>query len=392
MANKYAFLIGVDRYRDPNIRDLACVTGDLKAMKDVLETDCGFEVRGILNGDRTDHINISRHLKYFFRTKYDPNTLLLLYFSGHGLLSDDQKEGYLATYDTKIDRDLMMYHDALAMSTLRKRYFEDVNTTAKQVLIILDCCHAGAFLTKDRREFGGFLQVLQSDFHIAQGNFSVVESKKAGKIELGSGEMFYSGTNFSEPEDKGIPRSIGILAASGDTWKETASTGDGTLSLYTKFLIEALKGNNTNAQKNGVYSAASIDSYIQKKFADLGYLEKDALPKFEMYKGQHPLAHGTNLDKIILKQSGKNGEKSDCFIATATYGSPMASEVIQFKRFRDIHLLKNSFGRWLVEQYYRLSPPIANRIENKKLIKYFIRKFILNPILILIKHENKIKK
>ena len=72
------------------------------------------------------------------------------------------------------------------------------------------------------------------------------------------------------------------------------------------------------------------------------------------------------------QDSGGSGSSS-CFIATAAFGSPMAREVVALREFRDQYLLKSKAGKKFVNFYYHFSPPIAEFIENKPLIKTFLR-------------------
>jgi len=77
-------------------------------------------------------------------------------------------------------------------------------------------------------------------------------------------------------------------------------------------------------------------------------------------------------------------QKSGCFVATATYGSPMAKEVMTLRSFRDQVLSQYYFGRKMVEIYYIVSPPIAEYICKSPIAKYVSRVF-LAPIIYLVK-------
>jgi len=68
-----------------------------------------------------------------------------------------------------------------------------------------------------------------------------------------------------------------------------------------------------------------------------------------------------------------------CFIATATFGTPMAHEVNVLKKFRDSFLLRNRTGEMLVRLYYRLSPPIARAIKGSEMLRRIVR-ILLVPI------------
>ncbi len=76
---------------------------------------------------------------------------------------------------------------------------------------------------------------------------------------------------------------------------------------------------------------------------------------------------------------------SGCFIATAAYGSPLASEVIFLSRFRDEVLLKSKFGVLFVSFYYYASPPLASLIARVDFLRTVTRTLFLAPILRLLK-------
>lgn len=66
-----------------------------------------------------------------------------------------------------------------------------------------------------------------------------------------------------------------------------------------------------------------------------------------------------------------------CFIATAAYGDYDQSGVMLLRRFRDQCLLTNEPGQWMVETYYRLSPPIADQIAQSPLLRAVVRVLLL---------------
>lgn len=66
-----------------------------------------------------------------------------------------------------------------------------------------------------------------------------------------------------------------------------------------------------------------------------------------------------------------------CFIATAAYGTPLASEINVLRKFRDSYLIHRDWGRGLVSVYYTLSPPIAKIIKRSERMKKLVRKILV---------------
>ena len=55
------------------------------------------------------------------------------------------------------------------------------------------------------------------------------------------------------------------------------------------------------------------------------------------------------------------GGGGGCFIATAAFGSPLASQVELLRDFRDSYLEPYGWGRWMVKQYDHYSPPVSGK-------------------------------
>lgn len=83
-----------------------------------------------------------------------------------------------------------------------------------------------------------------------------------------------------------------------------------------------------------------------------------------------------------LRESSKSNPF--CFIATAAYGTPLAPEINILREFRDEKLETGYIGPLLVNAYYKISPPIADFIKRRELLRTITR-FFLNPIIFVIK-------
>jgi len=87
----------------------------------------------------------------------------------------------------------------------------------------------------------------------------------------------------------------------------------------------------------------------------------------------HPGAAETKSDGI---DSNCNGQ-DDCFIATASFGSPMEGKIDALRTFRDKVLMSNHWGRVLVDLYYGYSPPVAAFLYTHDAAKVTVRTLLL---------------
>jgi hypothetical protein len=85
----------------------------------------------------------------------------------------------------------------------------------------------------------------------------------------------------------------------------------------------------------------------------------------------------------ILQKTG------GCFVATAAFGSPLASEVATLRSFRDRVLLRSRAGGRFVEWYYEVSPPLAAFIANSVVLRWIVGQACIRPVLPIVRFITK---
>jgi len=104
-------------------------------------------------------------------------------------------------------------------------------------------------------------------------------------------------------------------------------------------------------------------------------LKKDAENKKDNDKNTEPDEDKKDSEDIF---------DTDCFIATAAYGSPAAVEIDILRQFRDEFLLHNYPGRAFVDFYYTTSPPIASFISEHEMLRFAVREGFVDPIVAVV--------
>lgn len=137
-GKKRALLIGNGRFADARLARLFAPTEDVAALKHVLLDPeiGGFDSVDVLTDQPL--VPVRRAIAELCGGQ-SPNDLLLLYYTGHGVLSIDN-DFYLALHETTVENPEA---DGLEADWLRKRMDR---CRAKRQVLVLDCCHSGAFM------------------------------------------------------------------------------------------------------------------------------------------------------------------------------------------------------------------------------------------------------
>ena len=81
-------------------------------------------------------------------------------------------------------------------------------------------------------------------------------------------------------------------------------------------------------------------------------------------------------DEIYCKE-----HESECFIATAVFGTPLDPKIDLLRDFRDQWILSKPLGRAAVYTYYEISPSIARIARRNDIVRNVLRRMIVQPAL-----------
>ncbi len=147
--------------------------------------------------------------------------LTLLYFTGHGL-KDDQGRLYLAMTNTR--------HDDLLFTGLSAQQIDEAmeSCSSRQKVLVLDCCYSGAFPTDCVSKAGGQVHTLEK----FQGK---------GRVVLTASDA----TQYSFEGNRII--------------------GEGTQSVFTRYLVEGLTTGEADLDSDGDISIDELYSYVHDR-------------------------------------------------------------------------------------------------------------------------------
>lgn len=214
---RVALLIGTGTYGD-GFKPLPAAPKDVEAIAAVLRDPAmgGFDQVDKLIDQ--PHSTISETIETWFRER-QKDDLALLYISGHGV-KDAQRDLYFAACNTKKQKENLVLATAIPARVVRDRIGE---SKAKRQVIILDCCFSGAFgdlLTKDDNTMD--LETLLG----AEGR---------------------------------------VVLTSSSSLQYSFEQRDGSLSIYTHYLVEGIRTGAADVDNDGAISVQELHDYAKRK-------------------------------------------------------------------------------------------------------------------------------
>jgi len=220
-GTRSALIVASDTYADPGLRRLRAPGSDAKALADVLHNPAigNFDVRTLLNAPAHE-VNLA--VEEFFADRR-PNDLLLLHFSCHGV-KDEDGELYFATTNTVLRR---LGATAVAADFVNRRMSR---TRSHRVVLLLDCCYAGAF-ERGMTSRAGLGMGLEEQFG-------------------GRGRAVITASSAME------------YAFEGD---ELAEAGSDTPSVFTSALVEGLQTGEADRDQDGLVALDELYDFVYER-------------------------------------------------------------------------------------------------------------------------------
>jgi Caspase domain len=133
---RFALIVASSRYTDPTLTQLEAPAHDARALATVLGTEAvgDFEVTTLTDEPAP---KVMQEIEAFLDDRRRDD-LVLLYFSGHGIL-DEGARLYFATADTRVDRPRSTAVSADFVNDLMSE------CRSRRQVLMLDCCNSGAF-------------------------------------------------------------------------------------------------------------------------------------------------------------------------------------------------------------------------------------------------------
>lgn len=178
-----ALIVASSDYADPELRQLQTPATDARALEAVLRDPGigGFEVRTLLNRPSQE---VTLAVEEFFADR-QPDDMLLVHFSCHGI-KDEDGELYFAMANSMLHR---LASTAVPANFVNQRMNR---SRSKRVVLLLDCCYAGAFERGMMARAAGGAVGIEGQFAGGRGR-AVITASDAMQYAYEGGELAVTG-------------------------------------------------------------------------------------------------------------------------------------------------------------------------------------------------------
>jgi uncharacterized caspase-like protein len=268
-SHGYALLIGINKSRSLELPPLPVAYKDIKLLEAALTNPhgCAYakhpkDVRLVM-GTRAKRSNVLEGLDWLRgKAQADPEAVIMIYYSGHGLLQPKTQQFYLQTYDAKLQD---LDHTALS---------EPVFTAAiaailtDRLLVVIDSCHGAGMATiqpnADPKALNGY-------------KLSGASRDCIQNLKNQTGRVIFT-------------------AASGQEFSWDRS--DGLNGIYTYHFLQALQGIHNRPGDREV-KVSDIQGYLSRVVPEITYQQ--------LNKIQTPQFHMVGADFAVAKLRGGKG-------------------------------------------------------------------------------------
>lgn len=225
MSRRFGLVIGNSAFRDSTLARLVTPDVDVGDLADLLlNKDVGNfdDVKVLVNSSSF----IARRVISEFFSEKKRDDLLLLYFSGHGVL-DDQGRLFLATKDTE--------RKLLRATSIPSNFITDEmnNSRSQRQVLILDCCHSGAFARGAKGVTGATV-----------GTAAAFEGTGYGRVVLTATDA----TQYA--------------------WEGDQVLGAAENSVFTKYLVKGLRSGDADLNNDGQITIDELFDYVEAHILD----------------------------------------------------------------------------------------------------------------------------
>ena len=162
---------------------------------------------------------------------------------------------------------------------------------------------------------------------------------------------------------------------------DVSGTGN---AVTLEFLFKKLRNAGESYDKGRLYYLSALAVALKADFPVDKWESEDFKPLHINLDISMTTGRYQDMIEEMLNRQKQEQESSECFIATAAYGTPYDSKINVLRNWRDECLQSSILGRMFIRNYYFFSPPIASIVAKSTALRGIVR-LILFPIIHILK-------